>query len=629
MGAFSSMRENPFSSFCKTLAVRVFLVVSLVFGIGATPLFVHAQIGQQNTTAFAENAGLVSGDLLTIIGRIIYVLLSLLGVVFLLLMLYAGYLWMTAGGDEKKVAEAKNIIRNAIIGVVIIASAFAITNFVLGLFGDDGGNGGFITSSKPTNQVVSLRTSAGALGTIIESHIPARDAQDVTRDTPIIITFKEPIKPESFIEGWTETNNTLTGVNSANVKIYPNESGTSAALPSDKARVSFTEDRRTFIIHPVDYLGSSTKNMMYTVALTGGNKGIVKMDGSAAFDGFSKDGYEWSFEVSTKLDLIPPRVVDVVPVAGGTYARNIIIQINFDKPMDPSTVSGKTQSIEVLAAPTNGQNPTPVAGKFTVANDYHTVEFTSDESCGINTCGQEIFCLPSEAIVQVYLKTANIEKVGSPKAIFTKNGYDGVVSVTGNSLDGNADGAAQGPPGDNYTWIFSTSKDIHVEPPRIEETIPTSDPQTGGNSNVPLEAPIIAKFDTRLRALSLNSNNVKIVAHGKDETSPDTFWWTVGMKLLNDALQDYDYATETLPANKSAIVVDHRLFIPSPTSTAVDLKDLNFYDPYIYHGVQDVYQNCFNPTAKCGSLDYAEMRQQGPNCCNSKASNVDCKFLSP
>ena len=62
--------------------------------------------------------------------RVITPLLSLVGLIFLLLMIYAGFLWMTAAGNETQVGKAKNIMTAAVIGTIIIAAAYAITNFV-------------------------------------------------------------------------------------------------------------------------------------------------------------------------------------------------------------------------------------------------------------------------------------------------------------------------------------------------------------------------------------------------------------------------------------------------------------------------------------------------------------------
>lgn len=66
-----------------------------------------------------------------IIGKLIRSALGLLGIVMVVLMLYAGFLWMTAMGNTEKVDKAKSTISRAIIGAVIIFSAYAISGFVI------------------------------------------------------------------------------------------------------------------------------------------------------------------------------------------------------------------------------------------------------------------------------------------------------------------------------------------------------------------------------------------------------------------------------------------------------------------------------------------------------------------
>ncbi len=81
---------------------------------------------------------------LEIIGTAINVGLSLLGVIFIILILVAGYNWMTAAGDEEKIKKAGQTIRSAIIGLLIIAGAFAIWLFISNiLIGGSGGNGSY------------------------------------------------------------------------------------------------------------------------------------------------------------------------------------------------------------------------------------------------------------------------------------------------------------------------------------------------------------------------------------------------------------------------------------------------------------------------------------------------------
>lgn len=84
-----------------------------------------------NETAGA--AGLATGatSLPALIGRIIAVGIGLVGVIFLVLMVYGGFLWMTARGDEQKVERSKELITAAVIGLVIVLAAYVITNFVV------------------------------------------------------------------------------------------------------------------------------------------------------------------------------------------------------------------------------------------------------------------------------------------------------------------------------------------------------------------------------------------------------------------------------------------------------------------------------------------------------------------
>lgn len=619
-----TMRVVTFSRRLSAIAAAALVGVAAL----SVPVFAQTANLQQSADATAKAAGIASGpDLLTTIGRVINIALGTLGVIFLCLMLYAGYIWMTAGGDAKKVDEAKALIRNAVIGMVVISSAWAITSFVFGLLAGDGGafgGGSLGGGGKPPKGLV---LSSGALGNgPIESVLPPPNAVAVPRNIPIVVTFKEPVRPDSFIAGWTEGSN-LDGLNSEYVKIFVSSAGVNAALPSDKARVTFTEDRRTYVIRPVDLLGSPTKKTPYTVQLLpgSGGKGILKANGSPVFAGAFSSGYQWAFEVTTSADLVPPVVLSAAPEQGGQYGRNIILQMTFSKPMDPTAVTGKTANgftnLQVMATDGNGQNPVVVPGEFMVSDLYRTVEFVPDQTCGKNSCGQEVRCLPSDSTIQVVAKAATLSSPESPQAVLTSNGYDGVVSLAANSLDGNRNAKAEGPPGDNFASSFATDNSIRLDPPQIESTSPAGDVKTGASSNVALDAPVVANFSMRLRPSSLTTSNVKIDAHGKDEKDPDTFWWSTSMKLLAaDGTEFFLENADKKPAVKAAVVVDHRPFLPSGEKK----DELNFYDPYILQGVQSIYQTCFAPAATCGGKTAAQMGAAAPNCCNGKPSAAAC-----
>jgi membrane-anchored glycerophosphoryl diester phosphodiesterase (GDPDase) len=70
---------------------------------------------------------------LATISNFIAIILGLVGVIFLALIIYGGFLWMTASGNDKQVETAKNIISRAAIGLVIIILAYAITFFIIKL----------------------------------------------------------------------------------------------------------------------------------------------------------------------------------------------------------------------------------------------------------------------------------------------------------------------------------------------------------------------------------------------------------------------------------------------------------------------------------------------------------------
>ena len=70
-------------------------------------------------------------DIRTIIGRIVNVVLGFLGVIFLVLAVVAGFQYMTAAGNQEQTKKAISLLRNAIIGIVIILISWGITRFVL------------------------------------------------------------------------------------------------------------------------------------------------------------------------------------------------------------------------------------------------------------------------------------------------------------------------------------------------------------------------------------------------------------------------------------------------------------------------------------------------------------------
>lgn len=67
------------------------------------------------------------------IGTGLSLLFSLLGIIFLVLTIYAGIQWMTAQGNTSHVEKAKSTLVKAIAGLIICLSAYAITYFVMNM----------------------------------------------------------------------------------------------------------------------------------------------------------------------------------------------------------------------------------------------------------------------------------------------------------------------------------------------------------------------------------------------------------------------------------------------------------------------------------------------------------------
>ncbi|MBU2509677.1 Ig-like domain-containing protein, partial [Patescibacteria group bacterium] len=113
--------------FLISFAILATLITGAYF---ALPTEVFAQV-ETGLEAVGDVVKLPDTDPIIIATRIINISLGFLGIIMVSLMVYAGFLWMTSGGEATKVDKAKKIITSAVIGSVIILSSWAITRFIL------------------------------------------------------------------------------------------------------------------------------------------------------------------------------------------------------------------------------------------------------------------------------------------------------------------------------------------------------------------------------------------------------------------------------------------------------------------------------------------------------------------
>ncbi len=800
-------------------------------------------VGQRsfNDVGFGRN------DPRTIIANVVNILFGLLGVIAIVLIMYAGFIWMTASGNEEKIATAKNILKNAVIGLLIVISAFSLAIYILSRLM-------FATSGDKTSGLGGRGSSGvglGALGGgIIKSVYPVPEQKDVPRNTSIVVTFREVMSAESIcdqvISGYCAPD---AKIKPDSIKIYKTDQGDNASTNLNDTRV-VSNDNRTFVFIPSNYLGSPSEKIWYSVAL---GESINKAGGGSAF---SLGGFQWKFEVSNKLDLTPPQilsegvfpapdnardtvgsVIDAIqakgsimvkgrpqvaaansvsyistagsvainisnpkanicdgqinisinsdltanvaysqmsgkvdtprtvivdrsiatacgfkvvldpgfkagqswvltlvtqkvadyllvgtnryvfvdtapktgeilvdnnlnnlaanirnvlnldnnvtaevsgtkviltarsagkfgnslvlmssanysdlsltPMSGGVDKENVvsvadradkpknaIIQINFNEAVNPLTIAGSAKSVAKFIRVVNLNDNSTVDGEFVLSNQYKTVEFISASECGVNGCGDKVYCLPPNSNLRVELVAATLSAVCTADAdcvaktpfnscfdgICTDNktkikypegqAGSGIADLANNSLDGNRDSRASGPvsffdvnannisEGDSFRWSFWISDNLDLSAPIILAT------KAGqGDSNVDLDKAIKISFNKLMMGSSLNSGSLEVAKGSQRIIHKLINLWSQAREPLGYWLEKANQETSNPPDKEPDItmaIINHSQFSGS-----------SIYRAQVGSGVKDIYQNCYKPSSGPGCV----ADQNNTSCC--------------
>jgi len=128
------------------------LILSLLLGGLLLARLVFAQDFGTEAVNNGLNGVLSVDDPRTIAGRIINIVLGFLGIIAVGIIIAAGFIWMTSGGDEEKLSKAKKLLKNGVIGLIIILASWAIATFILTkLGGTMGGNSGGCIDGETTS----------------------------------------------------------------------------------------------------------------------------------------------------------------------------------------------------------------------------------------------------------------------------------------------------------------------------------------------------------------------------------------------------------------------------------------------------------------------------------------------
>ncbi len=116
----------------KIKLLFIFILFLLFFNFQAVPVLaydfeVHSGLGDAGYEAGYDDAGLTDESVSQIAGSAVKQVIAYVGVFFLLLTIYAGFIWMLSRGNEQEVERSKKILQNAIIGLIVVLLAYAIT----------------------------------------------------------------------------------------------------------------------------------------------------------------------------------------------------------------------------------------------------------------------------------------------------------------------------------------------------------------------------------------------------------------------------------------------------------------------------------------------------------------------
>ena len=624
--------------FCQSKIGTVFCTPNTVQAQSVADPTSELQAGVQ---IIEQPLGLPATDIRLIVARIIRAALGLVGIVVLVLMLYGGFLWMTAGGNEEQISSAKKVLLNTAIGLAIILSAYAIASFVISrLVGATTGveDGSDTIFGAPVSQNFS---GSGALGQIVKDHYPARDQTDVPRNVRIVVTFRRPLKVDSFVddttgdgvfgncrttvENWYNDCDRLKSVddNFINIKRADNGEKIFGAVVLASAT---TEDGITgvysIMVKPIinagipdgGYLGSPTEAVSYIVHLGAG----MLLDDPAnnnpsAFQSqiLGNNYYEWQFGNSTALDTAPPFVTNVFPARAAAEASNSVIQINFSEPVDPVGIQGNFNAnpdfyyLDGQNIFLKSNNSTVPLGSFSLTNGYRTLEFTPSRECGRNACGGKIYCLPvcdkpgatcAEDDYEVLVRAARVLNPGS----FAAQPFSGVSDLAGNALDGNQNNVANTAPStlpifpnqkqpDNFFWDFKINNRVDATAPYIQVVLPGRDAQY-----ITRNQELSMVFNKRMRAEPMYDIVI-------EEHPPQVIpIWRVPLTSFN--ADDTTYTR-----------INHGPFLDGVRQ---------YYFPVVSSTVEDVHFNCFYPgkgpdeAVNLGGISSPECNEANPqNCC--------------
>ncbi|OGY91967.1 MAG: hypothetical protein A3H70_01090 [Candidatus Komeilibacteria bacterium RIFCSPLOWO2_02_FULL_48_11] len=225
-------KQNNFNTailiaFCFSLFFGLFISRSIAYGQTIDPL--SSDYGL-NDPSFKQIALGQTSDLKGTVAQIINIILGFLGVVAVLIILLAGFKWMTAAGNEEQVRSARQMLVQAVSGLAIVFAAWVIASFVINSLKDatDAGGGGAVANQTVSTPVIDLSSnpvpSSGGLsklssgnaslpGSNASSSSPDSDSDGLTDTEETTVYGTDPRNADSDGDGYKDGQEASSGYN--------------------------------------------------------------------------------------------------------------------------------------------------------------------------------------------------------------------------------------------------------------------------------------------------------------------------------------------------------------------------------------------------------------------------------
>lgn len=267
-----------------------------------------------------ENTGLADTNPQLVALRIIRFFLGFLGIVAVSLVMYAGWLWMSAGGNYENIEKAKKILTGAAIGIILIFSSFAIVSWLISNILDATGANSGSGNNNISNGTGNITPNSAFY---VMSTTPHNNEEGVFRNNKIEINFNNnfdsTLSTSSIALDFklekiaTVTLDIATGILNRNSLITPVEATGTIATTSNNSFRFYVDSTCTVGVKTIPNCLDEWSEYRMTIAST--SQHIVNFNGDNVNCGVGK-GCEFYFVTYDGIDIEKPVIRGISPAGG-------------------------------------------------------------------------------------------------------------------------------------------------------------------------------------------------------------------------------------------------------------------------------------------------------------------------